>query len=362
MNPCRQLNNGGNDNTPLRAYSTATTEEVYYHTTIYDYQSKGFIMNDELFFDEFNEITEPSNDNYSEETSSDNIGAELVDAGLEEKSVSSETKRSEVFDASKATGLVLSGGGAKGAYQVGVLKALGEAGLLDDVKYISGDSIGAINAMLYCLGDSDFMYDVWEKINMPEVFEFDPDLFSDNPQLFSRDKVKSMMNDYLKDILLASSAMPVIYEAVKINGKEYLDGGLTDNEPIKPLYDLGVRRFIIIGLDNNKIFEHYKYPGAECYAIYPSHDLGDLFSGTLNYITNAKHFRELLGEKDGKLAVKTHFEKDPTYISLRNEINRTNYLEIKNTLKVETAQRELGASINKHMDYFNKIYDKYKDF
>jgi NTE family protein len=327
--------------------------------------------------------------------------AELVDAGLEEKSVSSEAKRSEVFDPSKATGLVLSGGGAKGAYQVGVLKALGEAGLLDDVNYISGDSIGAINAMLYCLGDSDFMYKVWEKINMPEVFEFDPDLFSDNPQLFSRDKVKSMMNDYLKedivhnlpytvyagvtrlengqyfpeymklnghtkqemiDILLASSAMPVIYEAVKINGKEYLDGGLTDNEPIKPLYDLGVRRFIIIGLDSNKIFEHYKYPGAECYAIYPSHDLGDLFSGTLNYITNAKHFRELLGEKDGKLAVKTHFEKDPTYISLRNEINRTNYLEIKNTLKVETAQRELGASINKHMDYFNKIYDKYKDF
>lgn len=358
-------------------------------------------MSDELFFDDFNEIKANTDNNNFGAGDVLNSGAGLVDAGLDENNGSKSEKSNEVFDPSKATGLVLSGGGAKGAYQVGVLKALGEAGLLDDVRYISGDSIGAINAMLYCLGDSDFMYKVWEKINMPEVFEFDPDLFSDNPQLFSRDKVKSMMNDYLKedivqnlpytvyagvtrlengqyfpeymklnghtkqemiDILLASSAMPVIYEAVKINGKEYLDGGLTDNEPIKPLYDLGVRRFIIIGLDSNKIFEHYKYPGAECYAIYPSHDLGDLFSGTLNYITNAKHFRELLGEKDGKLAVKTHFEKDPTYISLRNEINRTNYLEIKNTLKVETAQRELGASINKHMDYFNKIYDKYKDF
>ena len=358
-------------------------------------------MSDELFFDDFNEIKENTDNSNFGAGDVLNSGAELVDANLEENAESNGKNELKLIDPSKATGLVLSGGGAKGAYQVGVLKALGEAGLLDDVKYISGDSIGAINAMLYCLGDSDFMYKVWEKINMPEVFEFDPDLFSDNPQLFSRDKVKSMMNDYLKedivqnlpytvyagvtrlengqyfpeymklnghtkqemiDILLASSAMPVIYEAVKINGKEYLDGGLTDNEPIKPLYDLGVRRFIIIGLDSNKIFEHYKYPGAECYAIYPSHDLGDLFSGTLNYITNAKHFRELLGEKDGKLAVKTHFEKDPTYISLRNEINRTNYLEIKNTLKVETAQRELGASINKHMDYFNKIYDKYKDF
>ena len=358
-------------------------------------------MDNELFFDEFNEIPESANDNSSYNNSSDNFGAELVDAGLEEKSVSSEAKRSEVFDPSKATGLVLSGGGAKGAYQIGVLKALGEAGLLKDVKYISGDSIGAINAVLYCLGDSDFMYKVWEGINMPEVFDFNPDLFSDNPQLFSRAKVRSMMNSYLKDdiiqnlpyivyvgvtrlengqyfpeymmlnghskeemtdILLASSAMPVLYEAVRINGSDYLDGGLTDNEPVKPLYDLGVRRFIIIGLDSNRVFPAYKYPDAECYVIYPSHDLGDLFSGTMNYVPKAKRFREMLGEKDGKLAVKTLFEKDPTYISLKNEINRTNYLEIKNTLKVENAQKVLGASIDKHMKYFNDIYEKYKDY
>lgn len=358
-------------------------------------------MSEELFFDEFDEIKENTDNNYLAGGETLNDGAELFDDNLKEETESSGVKSNELINPAGATGLVLSGGGAKGAYQIGVLKALGEAGLLKDVKFISGDSIGAINAMLYCLGDSDFMYDVWEKINMPEVFKLDPDLFSDNPQLFSRSKVKSMMNEYLKediienlpytvyagvtrlengqyfpeymklnghtkqeiiDILLASSAMPVIYEAVRINGKEYLDGGLTDNEPIKPLYDLGVRRFIIIGLDSDHVFEHYKYPGAECYAIYPSHDLGDLFSGTMNYVPKAKRFREMLGEKDGKLAVKTHFEKDPTYISLRNEISRTNYLEIKNTLKVETAQKELGASINRHMDYFNKIYDKYKDF
>ena len=299
------------------------------------------------------------------------------------------------------TGLVLAGGGAKGAYQVGVLKALSEAGLLDDVGYISGDSIGAINAMLYSIGDIPSMYDTWENINMPEVFESGMDLFSDNPRLFSRNKVQNMMNllltrdkvenlpyviyagvtrlengayypEYMKlngkskeemiQILLASSAIPIVYEAVRINGKDYLDGGLTDNEPIKPLYDLGIRRFIIIGLNSAKTFNYSKYPDAECFVIYPSHDLGDLLSGTMNYETTAKHFRQMLGEKDGQLAVKTIFEKDPIYISLRSEINRTNFLEIQNTLRVEKAQSELGASIDSHMKYFKDIENRFKDY
>ena len=48
----------------------------------------------------------------------------------------------------KKIGLVLGGGGAKGAYQVGVLKALEEHKLLRHVRYFSGTSIGAINGFL----------------------------------------------------------------------------------------------------------------------------------------------------------------------------------------------------------------------
>lgn len=346
-------------------------------------------------------IPKPGNENTSNDNSINipNAGSENVSDNDDENTPNGDNKN--VIDNGKKTGLILAGGGAKGAYQVGVLKALKEAGLLDDVGYVSGDSIGAINAMLFCHNDIDFMYKVWENINMPEVFEPEMDLFSENPNLFSRNQVTDMMNkfisedvvrnlpytvfagvsrvengeyypEYMKlnghtkkemiDILLASSAMPVVYESVNINGKEYLDGGLTDNEPLKPLYDMGIRRFIIIGLNHARQFPAHKYPGAECFVIYPSHDLGDLFSGTMNYKTEAKHFRQQLGYKDGQLAIKTVFEKDPIYISLINEINRTNYLEIKNNMKVETAQRELGASIDKHMEYFNQIADKYKDY
>ncbi|MGN0833158.1 MAG: patatin-like phospholipase family protein [Kiritimatiellia bacterium] len=46
-------------------------------------------------------------------------------------------------------GLVLSGGGAKGAYEVGVWQALHEAGLDKDITAVSGTSIGAVNAALF---------------------------------------------------------------------------------------------------------------------------------------------------------------------------------------------------------------------
>lgn len=46
-------------------------------------------------------------------------------------------------------GLVLSGGGAKGAFQAGVWKAMCELGLADRVRVISGTSVGAINGAAF---------------------------------------------------------------------------------------------------------------------------------------------------------------------------------------------------------------------
>lgn len=50
---------------------------------------------------------------------------------------------------SDSIGLVLSGGGAKGAYEVGVWSALHETGLANNVTAVSGTSIGAVNAALF---------------------------------------------------------------------------------------------------------------------------------------------------------------------------------------------------------------------
>ena len=189
----------------------------------------------------------------------------------------------------KGIGLVLAGGGGKGAYQVGVLKGLQEQGLLQDVSVISGAAIGAVNAMLYSMDNMDRMYQAWNEIDMDTVFDVDLNMLAENRMYFSRNEMLAMFEKYidmekikadsrdiyvsisrlneaqqpeqveyrrLKDydadtirkILLASTALPVMYEAVEIDGKKYRDGGLLDNEPIQPLYDLGIGQFIVFGM------------------------------------------------------------------------------------------------------------------
>ncbi|HLO03113.1 MAG TPA: patatin-like phospholipase family protein, partial [Symbiobacteriaceae bacterium] len=50
-------------------------------------------------------------------------------------------------------GLVLAGGGGRGAYQVGAWRALQEAGLDTQVQAVAGTSIGALHAALFMQGD-----------------------------------------------------------------------------------------------------------------------------------------------------------------------------------------------------------------
>ena len=66
--------------------------------------------------------------------------------------------------AAEPVGLVLSGGGAKGAYEVGVWKALCEAGVADRITVFSGTSVGAINAaLLASVRDPDKCAQIWRE-------------------------------------------------------------------------------------------------------------------------------------------------------------------------------------------------------
>ena len=68
----------------------------------------------------------------------------------------------------KATGLVLSGGGAKGAYEIGVYKALCEHGIDRYIGAFSGTSVGALNAVLLeCMGkDAE---QVWQELKFTDL-------------------------------------------------------------------------------------------------------------------------------------------------------------------------------------------------
>lgn len=92
---------------------------------------------------------------------------------------------------SENIGLVLSGGGAKGAYQVGVWKAMEEYGLTNKVKAASGTSVGALNATLFANVTTTKAEQLWkEKIGFLAVLT--PDL---GKVSLSADKIASFVNE-----------------------------------------------------------------------------------------------------------------------------------------------------------------------
>ncbi len=69
----------------------------------------------------------------------------------------------------KRIGLLLCGGGAKGAYQIGCWKALRETGL-DQFTAIAGSSVGAMNAVLVAAGRLEKGERAWRRIRSRDVF------------------------------------------------------------------------------------------------------------------------------------------------------------------------------------------------
>ncbi len=254
--------------------------------------------------------------------------------------------------------LVLSGGGAKGAFQLGVINALIQYGIYDNISGLSGTSIGSLNIALIESIGIDKTIDIWknrlsdiffsDSINYYEIMNMLKNIKINNPlknsylsdrkklidlfeefqihTLSSSDKViyasvvdisevpeelrairaalsaydnfpvgnisylglNYKSNENVYKILLASSALPLIYETIEINERYYVDGGLIDNIPIKPLYDYGYKNIIIVSCDYDTSPDSlmHKYPKSKLYLIKPNYNLGDLFDGTLNFHKN----------------------------------------------------------------------------
>ncbi len=71
------------------------------------------------------------------------------------------------LDLNREYGLVLEGGGAKGAYQIGAWKALREEGV--KIKGIAGASVGSLNGALICMDDLDRAEEIWKNIDYSQV-------------------------------------------------------------------------------------------------------------------------------------------------------------------------------------------------
>ena len=100
----------------------------------------------------------------------DNFGEETMAA----------TEKEDPFD---RLGLAMTGGGARGAYQAGVLKRIGEIKLLEDqpgpFRIIGGASAGALNGSAVAVGNHDFrrctkwMAQLWASLRTQDVYRSD---------------------------------------------------------------------------------------------------------------------------------------------------------------------------------------------
>ncbi len=193
--------------------------------------------------------------------------------------------------------LVLSGGGPRGAMQVGALRALMDEEIIPD--FIIGTSIGAINgAFLARFGYNhetlDIIIDVWDSSARGEFAPEDftrallrnllpignsksyleqardfyaqhgitPDLrFRDlaGPEFYivaadvSRHRISIFgenPDDPVLDSMLASSAIPPWLPPIRIGGSLYLDGGAVSDVPIEPAIRLGANELIVLDLFN----------------------------------------------------------------------------------------------------------------
>ena len=74
-----------------------------------------------------------------------------------------------IIDLDKEYGIVLEGGGAKGAYQVGAWQAMREAGV--KIKGVAGTSVGALNGAMMCMDDPDRAVKVWSQLTYSQVMD-----------------------------------------------------------------------------------------------------------------------------------------------------------------------------------------------
>lgn len=168
----------------------------------------------------------------------------------------------------KKVGLVLSGGGAKGAVEIGALKVIERNNI--KVDYISGTSIGSIMGALYSAGyTAQELEDFFSSLDKEEakkssvIREIVGKLLeAKGVSTFSDLKIPfrcvTADTKELKEVVLsegsvleavmASSAIPYIYDNVKIDGHTYVDGGFYNNLPVDVVLDMGAEYTIVVDL------------------------------------------------------------------------------------------------------------------
>jgi NTE family protein len=203
---------------------------------------------------------------------------------------------------SEKFGLVLEGGGAKGSYEIGAVKALEDMGI--QISAVTGTSVGALNGVMVAQHEIDKAYKLWHDIHPSRIMKIDEERLKQLTHLEIKPgdmsyylkmiseiitergidvtPLKELIKEYVNeeklrksdiafgmvtvsftdrkalelfvedipegqvaDYLFASANYP-LFRSAKIDEKIYLDGGIYDNLPIRMLVDRGYKSLITI--------------------------------------------------------------------------------------------------------------------
>ena len=247
----------------------------------------------------------------------------------------------------QVTGLILPGGGARNAYQAGVLKAIADM-LPEDEKnpfeVISGSSSGALNAVLLASSATRFqegvdrLWGIWSNFHVGKVFKVDAwtamksamgwganfllgGIVKQPPSVLDNSPLRELLERHIRfariqqaidagdlravsvtasgyssgmsmtfyqgidelvpwrrtrrigqpteltlNHLMASSAIPVLFPAVRLRDEYFGDGSMRQTAPLSPALHMGANRLLIIGVRSQgpdsrpEDYSEVKYP------------------------------------------------------------------------------------------------------
>lgn len=258
------------------------------------------------------------------------------------------------LDTSKIYAIALEGGGAKGAYQVGVWRALQEAGIRYNA--VSGTSVGALNGAMMAMKDLTMAESLWRDIRFSQVMNVDDDTmkrimnhefenfgqFKDALRTirdvilsggFDTEPLRNLVAEHvdeekirnsgvefflstfsltdrkevdvdarelapgeLQNMLLASAYFPA-FKQEKLGGKNYTDGGVYDAVPINALITRGYKDLIVVRIYGFGVERRVKIPDdVTITTIAPTANLGNM----LNFTSENSAHNMVLGYYDAQ--------------------------------------------------------------
>ena len=229
-------------------------------------------------------------------------------------------------------GLVLEGGGARGAYQIGAVGVFFENATT--FGGVAGSSIGALNGAMIAQGDWEKCMQWWQKISLSQLFDIDEDILHDMlylkldfkkigpmraalhtffekrgldttkirsilTEIFDEKKLRNSPVEFgmvtlkmnrmkpielfkedipegmLVEYLMASANMPV-FKLEPISGEIYVDGGFYNNLPVNMLYRKGFRDLLVIRTYAPGVVKKFRRADLRVTELGPSEDLGNM--------------------------------------------------------------------------------------